>query len=114
MGVEIGIFLANELLYRVVFVLASGGDLRGPLGIAAQDIAVACVFHLIALVCKPRELKEPLLEEPVDLRFGQGGNVMEARLRQRCDLAAFDHAPITHECHPFAPKAPGHFADLRS
>ena len=39
MGVQIGIFLANELLYRVLFVSASGGDLRGPLGIAAQDRA---------------------------------------------------------------------------
>jgi len=39
---------------------------------------------------------------------------MEARQRQRRDLATFDHAPIAHECDPFAPKALGHFADLRS
>jgi len=105
--------LANELLYRVLFVAASSGNLRSPLGIAAQDIATARLFHLTDLVCKPHQLKAPMLEEPFDLRFGQGGNVMEARLPQRRDLATFDHAPIAHECDPFAPKALGHFADLR-
>src|SRR5262245_5151009 len=114
MGVQIGIFLAHELLYRVVFVSASSSDLRGPLGIAAQDIAAARVFDLIDLVRKPRSLKDPMLEEPFDVGFGQGRNGMEARLRQRRDLATFDHAPIAHECYPFAPKALGHFADLRS
>ena len=80
MGVQIGIFLANELLYRVVFVSASGRDLRGPLGIATQDRAAARVFHLIDLVRKPRQLKDSMLEEPLDLGLGQGGNIMEARL----------------------------------
>jgi len=54
MGVQIGIFLAHELRYRVVFVAASSSDLRGPLGIAAQDIAAPRIFDLIDLVCKPR------------------------------------------------------------
>jgi hypothetical protein len=114
MGVQIGIVLAHELLYRVVFVAASSGDLRGPVGMAAQDITAARIFDLIDLIRKPRSLPDPMREEPFDLGFGQGRNVMEACLRQRSDLSTFDHAPIAHECDPFAPKALGHFADLRS
>src|SRR5215813_3039331 len=86
-----------------------------PLRMAAQDRAVACGFYRIDLGRQPREPPEPRLEEPVDLGCGQGGNGMEARLRQCRDLAAFDHAPITPRTSPVRPHIAGplcRFAEL--
>src|SRR5215831_15139868 len=97
MVVQIGVFRADKLLERALLVLASGCDLRGALGIAAQDIAEARVLHLVDLVRQPRQLEDAVLEESLDLGFGQRGNIMKARLRQRSDLAAFKHAPIAYK-----------------
>ena len=101
---------------------SQGFELVGPRGrqflgagrIAAQHISLAIpAFDLGQRLLEQVHLQHAGGDESVDLRFRDGGDVMEAGGPNLGALRGFDHAAVADEGYPLGPESGGRLVQLR-
>src|ERR671918_2836499 len=97
----------------VPFLLAAFGQFVSPHRVAPQHITYPLRLDLPDLLVEPVVLKDPLLDQRLDLGLGNRSDVMETDPLQILDLSALDQAPIADQRDVAHAKALAELVDLR-
>ena len=114
MLVQIGVGRLGGGSQGLELVRSRGRQFLGARRIAAQHITLAIrAFDLGQRLLEQVHLQHAGRDQRVDLRLGDGGDVMEAGGADVRALRGFDHAAVADEGHPLGAETGGRLVQLR-
>ena len=115
-SLKIGVIFFDSIIERIQSVLPVSFHLLCPNGIAAHNETFSTFLrqHLRYRFVKKGHLQNTLFQQALNLRLGQGRNVVEVIFVffEKLNLRSFDHAAVAHKRHFTTSEALGNLVDL--